>query len=253
MATEFFSAALGTAELGFTEAPRVVHGEAQLTSVTDASSFQHARSTPDASVALAPYGFVFRSSRLNAITRRIFDCIVALTALILASPIVAVAALLIKLEDGGPVFFAQRRVGRFGKLFVMYKLRTMRTGACTDALKPSTSKDARITTVGRYLRKLSIDEIPQFINVLCGDMALVGPRPEMPFIVRKYQPWQQLRHLATPGITGLWQVTSRKTIPMQHPKATALDIEYIQRSSLATDISMLFKTVRSLISTTGVH
>jgi lipopolysaccharide/colanic/teichoic acid biosynthesis glycosyltransferase len=128
----------------------------------------------------------------------------------------------------------------------------MRIDACKDAMKPNSSKDSRITRVGRILRKLSIDELPQLLNVLWGDMALVGPRPEMPFVVRKYEPWQHLRHLETPGITGLWQVTSRKTIPLQHPKATALDLEYIRAGSPTRDLRMLLRTVRSLFSTRGV-
>lgn len=174
-------------------------------------------------------------------------------AIVATSPIVVAAALLIKLEDGGPIFFSQRRVGRFGRLFPIYKLRTMRVDACSDAMKPNSSKDSRITSVGRILRKLSIDELPQLFNVLRGDMSLVGPRPEMPFIVNKYQPWQHLRHLETPGITGLWQVTSRKTIPLQHPKATALDLEYIRAGSPVRDLKILLRTVRSLLSTRGVH
>jgi lipopolysaccharide/colanic/teichoic acid biosynthesis glycosyltransferase len=254
MATEFVStAAVDTAGLAGSGHPKVAYGEAPLTSATYVPLDECTPSAVDGLESLAPHGFAFRTARSRAIARRIFDFSVALFAIIASSPVLAFVALLIKLEDGGPVFFAQRRVGRFGKLFVMYKLRTMKIGACGDALKPSMPADARITTVGRYLRKLSIDELPQFFNVLRGDMALVGPRPEMPFIVRSYHPWQQLRHLVLPGITGLWQVTSRKTIPMQHPKATALDIEYIRRRSLATDISMLFKTVLSLIRTTGVH
>jgi lipopolysaccharide/colanic/teichoic acid biosynthesis glycosyltransferase len=178
---------------------------------------------------------------------------IALAAIVTTWPIILTAALLIKIEDRGPIFFSQRRVGRFGKLFPIYKLRTMRTDACSDALKPSSSKDARITKVGRVLRKLSIDELPQLFNILRGDMCLVGPRPEMPFIVVKYEPWPHLRHLETPGITGLWQVTSRKTVPLQHPKATALDLEYIRAGSPMRDLRILVRTVRSLVSTAGVH
>jgi lipopolysaccharide/colanic/teichoic acid biosynthesis glycosyltransferase len=200
-----------------------------------------------------PLGFAYRNRPSYAAARRVLSVAVALVAIVVTSPIVAAAALLIKIEDGGPIFFSQRRVGRFGKLFPIYKLRTMRTDACSDALKPNSSKDARITTVGRSLRKLSIDELPQLFNILRGDMCLVGPRPEMPFIVSAYEPWQHLRHLETPGITGLWQVTSRKTIPLQHPKATALDLEYIRAGSPLRDLKILVRTVRSLLSTRGVH
>jgi lipopolysaccharide/colanic/teichoic acid biosynthesis glycosyltransferase len=199
-----------------------------------------------------PFGFAYRPQLGYAFARRVLGIAVASLAIVATSPIVMTAAVLIKLEDGGPIFFSQRRVGRFGKLFPIYKLRTMRIDACKDAMKPNSSKDSRITRVGRILRKLSIDELPQLLNVLWGDMALVGPRPEMPFVVRKYEPWQHLRHLETPGITGLWQVTSRKTIPLQHPKATALDLEYIRAGSPTRDLRMLLRTVRSLFSTRGV-
>jgi lipopolysaccharide/colanic/teichoic acid biosynthesis glycosyltransferase len=204
-------------------------------------------------VVRAPHGYAYRPKRSHEVARRAVDLGFGLLASFVAVPLIAGAAVLIKLEDGGPIFFTQRRVGRFGKLFVIYKLRTMRTGDCTDALKPANGTDSRVTVVGRYLRKLSIDELPQLFNVLRGDMALVGPRPEMPFIVRQYQPWQHMRHFATPGITGLWQVTSRKTVPLQRPEATALDIEYIRTASPATDFSILFRTVGSLLSTRGVH
>jgi len=200
-----------------------------------------------------PFGFAYRPRPEYHVARRVLGVAVAMLAIVATSPIVVTAALLIKLEDGGPIFFSQRRVGRFGRLFPIYKLRTMRVDACSDAMKPDSSKDARITSVGRVLRKLSIDELPQLYNVLRGDMSLVGPRPEMPFIVSKYQPWQHLRHLETPGITGLWQVTSRKTIPLQHPKATALDLDYIRAGSPMRDLRILLRTVRSLLSTRGVH
>ncbi len=201
----------------------------------------------------APHGFTYRPKRAHELARRALDLTVGSIALLVALPVMAIAAVLIKLDDGGPILFCQRRVGRYGKLFVIYKFRTMRSDSCSDALKPATTTDSRVTRVGRYLRKLSIDELPQLFNVLRGDMALVGPRPEMPFIVRQYQPWQHMRHLATPGITGLWQVTSRKTVPLQRPEATALDIEYIRTASMATDFSLLFRTVGSLLSTRGVH
>jgi lipopolysaccharide/colanic/teichoic acid biosynthesis glycosyltransferase len=129
----------------------------------------------------------------------------------------------------------------------------MRVSECNDALKPATSGDLRITRVGKYLRQLSIDELPQLLNVVRGDMALVGPRPEMPFLVHRYEPWQQLRHLVTPGITGLWQVTGRRSIPLQRPEATAIDLEYIRKSSLALDLSLLFKTAFSLLSSRGIN
>jgi lipopolysaccharide/colanic/teichoic acid biosynthesis glycosyltransferase len=202
---------------------------------------------------LPPYGFVYQENNRHLVPRRILDCIASALVLVVVAPVILIAALAIVLEDGGPVLFTQMRVGRFGRLFPMYKLRTMRRTVCGDALKPSSGRDARITRVGRHLRRLSIDELPQLLNVLRGDMTLVGPRPEMPFLVRQYAPWQQLRHIATPGVTGLWQVTSRSTIPLHRPEATALDVEQISRGSLAQDGAILLRTVWSLLSAAGAR
>jgi lipopolysaccharide/colanic/teichoic acid biosynthesis glycosyltransferase len=207
----------------------------------------------DATPITPPHGFAYRTNPGYESMRRVVDVVVSCVALVAIAPLLAAAALAIKLDDGGPIFFTQRRVGRFGRLFAMHKLRTMRTAGCGDALKPSSSRDARITRVGAHLRRLSIDELPQLFNVLRGDMTLVGPRPEMPFIVRQYEPWQQLRHFAPPGITGLWQVTCRSTIPLQHPEATALDVEYVRSESTFTDGAILFKTVWALFSARGAY
>jgi len=130
---------------------------------------------------IPPYGFVYEEDNRYLIARRIVDVIVSVTVLVLFAPVLLMAAAAIKLEDRGPVLFVQRRVGRFGRLFPMLKLRTMRISGCNDALKPLSGNDPRITNVGRYLRRLSIDEFPQLFNVLRGDMTLVGPRPEVPF------------------------------------------------------------------------
>jgi len=183
--------------------------------------------------------------------RRALDLVVATTALVLMSPIIALAALAIVIEDGRPVFFVQTRVGRFGRPFRMYKLRTMRNDACRDAYKPSDARDRRITRVGRMLRRFSVDELPQFVNVLRGEMAVVGPRPEMPFIVDRYERWQHLRSLVPPGITGLWQITVRSTIPLHRPEATLIDLEYVQRASTRYDVGLVARTVTSLIFTRG--
>jgi lipopolysaccharide/colanic/teichoic acid biosynthesis glycosyltransferase len=202
---------------------------------------------------IPPYGFAYQENTGYLTARRVIDCLVSAAALVLIAPVIIVAALAIVLEDGGPVLFTQVRVGRFGRLFPMYKLRTMRSTVCGDALKPANGRDLRITNVGRYLRRLSIDELPQLLNVLRGDMTLVGPRPEMPFLVRQYAPWQQLRHIAAPGVTGLWQVTCRSTVPLHRPEATALDVEQISRGSLVADGAILCRTVWSLFSALGAY
>ena len=193
----------------------------------------------------------YREDRRYQRVRRVADCAVALILLVVALPVLLAAAAAIALEDRGPVFFTQMRVGRFGKLFLIYKLRTMSTPDCVDALSPTSTHDPRITRVGQWLRKTSIDELPQLWNVLRGEMALVGPRPEMPFVVDRYEPWQHLRHLATPGITGLWQTTCRSSLPLHRPEATLLDLEYIRASSQATDIRILFQTVRAVVGAEG--
>lgn len=194
---------------------------------------------------------VYRQWRSYSGARRALDLAVAGVAALVFAPIVAVAALAILIEDGGPIFFVQTRVGRFGRRFRMYKLRTMRNDACGDAYKPSSGRDARITRVGRVLRRLSIDELPQFINVLRGDMAVVGPRPEMPFIVNRYERWQHLRSLVPPGITGLWQITVRSTIPLDRPEATMIDLEYVRRASTTFDVNLVARTFASVIFPRG--
>jgi len=195
----------------------------------------------------------FRENRNYRRRQRAFDLAVASLALIAAAPALALAAVAIRLEDNGPILFRQQRVGRFGRLFTIYKLRTMRMDVCRDALAPSGAGDRRITRVGALLRKLSIDELPQLINVLRGDMAIVGPRPEMPFVVSGYEPWQHLRHLAKPGITGLWQVSCRKSIPLHKPEATHIDLEYIRTASMRTDGEIVLRTFRVLLSTQGAY
>lgn len=193
----------------------------------------------------------FRERTSYRRAQRAFDITVAIVALVLSGPILVVAALAIRFEDRGPVFYRQRRVGRCGRYFTLYKLRTMRLDMCGDGLKPTGGNDARITRVGRILRRTSIDELPQFINVLFGDMAVVGPRPEQPFLVRRYEKWQHLRHLAKPGITGLWQVTCRSSVPLHEPAATHVDLEYIRTASIATDGRIVFRTFGAVFFAQG--
>jgi lipopolysaccharide/colanic/teichoic acid biosynthesis glycosyltransferase len=197
---------------------------------------------------------IYRHKRGYANLRRAFDFCAAFVAITLLSPILLLAALAVKIEDGGPIFFSQKRVGRFGRLFTIYKLRTMKPQACGDALSPTTGNDNRVTRVGRILRKTSIDELPQLFNVLNGTMAVVGPRPEMPFVVRqKYLDWQHLRHLATPGVTGLWQATCRSNIALHKPEATLIDLTYIASASPVNDGKIILRTVHSLFIARGAY
>ena len=185
--------------------------------------------------------------------RRIRDVVCATATIVLVAPILLAAAAAIYLEDRGPIFFTQQRVGRFERLFTIYKLRTMRLELCGEGVSPTSKGDMRITRVGRFLRKTSIDELPQLVNIIFGEMTLVGPRPEMPFIVRRYARWQRLRHLEVPGLTGLWQVTCRKTIPLDQFAATAIDLDYIRRSSPLFDLNLIFRTVASLVRSKGAY
>lgn len=200
-----------------------------------------------------PPVLVFRENIMYNRLRRVFDVVGASIMLLIAAPILILASVAIMLEDGGPIFFRQRRVGRFGRLFTIYKLRSMRKEKCVDSFSPTNGRDPRITRVGYWLRRSSIDELPQLLNILRGEMAFVGPRPEMPFVVREYQAWQHLRHLVTPGVTGFWQTTCRSTVPLHLPQATMLDLDYIRQASHTTDAAVLVKTIRTLISTEGAY
>ncbi|TAM73595.1 sugar transferase [bacterium] len=198
-----------------------------------------------------PVYFVYRERIGYRLLRRGMDVVIALAALVLLAPVLAAAAVAVLIDDGSPVLFRQRRVGRFERVFTIYKLRTMRHENCDDAYTTRGEGDPRVTRVGRWLRRLSIDEIPQLVNVLRGEMALVGPRPEMPFVVSRYESWQHVRHLVTPGITCIWQTRCRSTIPLDRPEATELDLEYIRRASPLTDGALLARTLGAVISARG--
>ncbi|MDD5260031.1 MAG: exopolysaccharide biosynthesis polyprenyl glycosylphosphotransferase [bacterium] len=182
--------------------------------------------------------------------KRIFEFILALILLIITLPIWITIALLIKITSPGPVFFRQERVGYRGRLFKMFKFRTMFTNVEKYATAPSSAHDRRITCVGRWLRHTSLDELPQLINVLKGDMGLVGPRPEMPFIVAKYQKWHKKRLNVIPGVTGLWQVLGR-TKQIHIHECLEFDLYYILNQSLLLDIKILGKTIWSVIKGNG--
>jgi lipopolysaccharide/colanic/teichoic acid biosynthesis glycosyltransferase len=194
---------------------------------------------------------IYRENRITRRWRRVFDVLVSSLALVVAAPIIAMACVAIRLDDGAPLIFRQRRVGRFERTFTIYKLRTMRREDCENRQSPTDGSDPRITRVGRFLRKTSIDELPQLFNVLRGEMSLVGPRPEMPMIVSRYEKWQNLRHLMSPGLTCIWQTTCRSTVPLDRPEATALDVQYIQRASALLDGSLLLRTFSTIFFQRG--
>lgn len=189
-----------------------------------------------------------RNNRLplvQAILKRVLDIVVASVLLVLSSPLMLWIALRIRLGSSGPVFFRHLRIGRNGKPFQMLKFRTMHVDSDPYAVAPHDPDDSRITPIGRTLRKYSLDEFPQLINVLLGQMSMVGPRPEMPFLVEQYEEWQKRRLDVKPGVTGLWQIVGRKNLPL------ALNLEYdfyyIKNQSLFFDIVILLKTIPAVI------
>lgn len=195
--------------------------------------------------------------------KRILDIIGSLCALIISSPIMLGVAIAIKLDDGGPVFFKQTRIGLHGQAFEMYKFRSMVTNA--EELKKKLAEergqgdrfifkikdDPRITKVGHFIRKTSLDEFPQFFNVLKGDMSLVGPRPALPEEVARYGSLYSARLLVKPGITGPWQVSGRSDLSQE--QSEYLDVSYIENWSIAGDIIILAKTVLVLFRGTGAY
>jgi lipopolysaccharide/colanic/teichoic acid biosynthesis glycosyltransferase len=189
-------------------------------------------------------GGIYRS-----IGKPVLDRLVGVLLLILFAPIVLISALVVRIRIGPPVLYIQYRVGRGGKPFRFYKLRTMVPDRRNSdnpyngeerRLSHKTHDDPRITPVGARLRAWRLDELPQFINVIKGDMSLVGPRPELPVIVDGYEGWQHRRHEVKPGITGPWQVSHRNGTPMH--EFIEMDIEYIENISLGRDLALMIKT-----------
>jgi exopolysaccharide biosynthesis polyprenyl glycosylphosphotransferase len=194
--------------------------------------------------------------------KRVLDLLLATVALITLSPVMLITAIAIKLESPGPVIFRQTRVGKWGKPFTCYKFRSMCIDA--EARKKELLKnnqvdgpifkmqvDPRVTRVGRIIRKLSIDELPQLFNVFKGDMSLVGPRPPVPQEVHQYK-FDHLRRLdAVPGLTGLQQVSGRSDLPFE--RWVELDLEYIAQQSLRKDIEILLKTIPAVLLGKGAY
>lgn len=161
--------------------------------------------------------------------------------LLLLSPLLILIILLIRIDSPGPAIFVQKRVGKNGRLFYMYKFRSMYANAPTYGFSPTKCTDPRITKIGRVLRKISLDEIPQLLNVLLGDMSLVGPRPEMPFIVEGYNLQQRQRLQVVPGITGLWQLSADRAFLIH--ENIQYDLYYIRNRSFFMDMAILVHTV----------
>lgn len=200
--------------------------------------------------------FVFHSMK------RLFDIVAATCGIVILSPLMIIIAVLIKAEDHGPVFYKQVRVGKNGKTFKMYKFRSMFVNAdkMLDKLKEQNDVDGpmfkmkddpRVTKIGHFIRKHSLDELPQFLNVLKGDMSLVGPRPPLPSEVAEYSEYDKQRLLVIPGCTGLWQVTERNEVGFN--EMVQLDIQYIKRASFMFDLWIIWKTVEIVIKPNGSY
>jgi lipopolysaccharide/colanic/teichoic acid biosynthesis glycosyltransferase len=203
------------------------------------------------------------------LAKRALDLTVAVPCLILLSPLLLALALVIRLSTAGPVLFRQTRLGRDGRPFVLYKFRTMYTG-CPDAVhreyvrklltddqppdggRPGVFKlerDDRITPAGRWIRRTSMDELPQLLNVIRGDMSLVGPRPALPWEAELFGDAYFARFRVPPGLTGLWQVSGRNNLTMR--QGLELDLEYVRSQSLPLDVWILLKTIPVVLSTHG--
>jgi lipopolysaccharide/colanic/teichoic acid biosynthesis glycosyltransferase len=206
---------------------------------------------------------VLRAEQL--VVKRAMDIIGASVALLLLAPVLAIVAALVVLDTPGPALFAQRRLGRFGRSIRCYKFRSMYVDAEARLLgdpqlfrryvdndyKLPEAIDTRITRVGRFLRRTSLDELPQLWNVLKGEMSLVGPRPIVPAEIQHYKSEGPFLLSLKPGITGAWQVNGRSTLP--YPQRATIELEYVEGWSLWRDVRILFRTVPVVLAARGAH
>ena len=184
--------------------------------------------------------------------RRFLDVLASGMGLAVLSPLFGLMALAIKLDDPGPVFFRQERAGKDGRVFLIFKFRTMvvdETRTNRDVIIPE--EDPRITRVGRFLRKTSLDELPQLINIFKGEMSLVGPRPTLPVQVEDYDSWQRRRLLVKPGITGWAQIHGRNALTW--PERIELDIWYVEKRSFRLDLKILLETFFVVLNRQGIY
>jgi lipopolysaccharide/colanic/teichoic acid biosynthesis glycosyltransferase len=234
--------------------PNAQSGEALLASNSEATP-ETFRIVSPPTLAIAHHATVY-----ERLFKPVTDRVLALVVLVLLSPIIAVVAVLVKLSLGSPILLRQKRVGRNGRVFELHKFRTMHADrreqsigtAYDDGDRRQTHKhpnDPRLTFVGRTLRKWSLDELPQLLDVLDGKLSMVGPRPELVNIVDNYEPWQHARHAVKPGLTGLWQITARGDGEMH--EHTDLDIEYAQKVTLRNDLKILLLTLPAILAHKG--
>ncbi len=235
----------------------------QITTATSQLTKENKSRAPEpATVALFGSGFMGMLVRFVRRSydrfKRGFDIVMSTVALIVLSPLCLLVALLIKLTSKGPIFYKQIRVGHQGEIFEMFKFRTMKVDAEKDSGPVwARANDNRVTLIGKFLRKAHIDEIPQFINVIRGEMSIIGPRPERPAFVEKFKeviPEYEKRLQVKPGITGLAQVWHRYDETLEDvKKKIKYDLLYIKKICLWTDIRILFRTVRVVITGEGAR
>jgi len=225
----------------------------------------HAHSAWNGATRTAPAVSLARTDSPSLYLRggkRVLDVVGALVGLVVTAPLLGLAALAVRIESHGPVLYRSKRVGRGGRTFTFYKLRSMVDGADrhrhtlshlneTNGPVFKMSRDPRVTRVGRFLRTTSIDELPQLINVLRGDMSLVGPRPPLTEEVVQYEPWQLKRLEVRPGLTCLWQISGRSRIGFQ--EWMRLDLEYIRMQSFGLDLRILIRTIPAVLSREGAY
>ena len=240
----------------------------------DAEVYSPEPGAPRPRLGAAP-GFNRTTSDVIRLTaKRALDIAGSATLLVVSSPALLVVSALVKLTSDGPVFFKQERIGEHAKGFMMLKFRTMQVNAAPDLHQQFVSQyiqgapangsqgsaapvfkivaDPRVTKIGHFLRRSSLDELPQFWNVLKGEMSLVGPRPPLPYEVKVYKPWHKRRVLeAKPGITGLWQVTGRSRTTFE--EMVRLDLRYARQQSVWVDLKILLATPRAVLSGKGAH
>jgi lipopolysaccharide/colanic/teichoic acid biosynthesis glycosyltransferase len=208
--------------------------------------------------------------RLQQFCKRTLDVIISAVGIILLAPVFIILWLAIRLDSPGPGIFRQQRVGRSEKLFICFKFRTLYHDANEEVHREAVRRvwagerlsddpnspfkltnDSRVTRVGRWLRRTSLDELPQLINVLRGEMSIVGPRPAIPYELEHYQEWHHLRHDVKPGITGAWQVSGRGRVKPED--MLALDVEYVRQWSVWTDLKLIALTIPSVVRGSGAR
>jgi len=207
--------------------------------------WERLRRIPGGNVMARYFGLQYSSSLL----KRVCDVIGSLTLLVMLFPLFVVVAILIKMDSPGPVFFRHRRIGKNGNDFMLWKFRSMKADVPEYEASPQSGTDDRLTRIGRFIRRLSIDEMPQLFNVLKGEMSLVGPRPEMPFLVARYHPAHCERLVARPGITGLWQISPARAFPIH--ENLQYDLHYIHNQNILLDCVILLRTITAVIYGVG--